>query len=466
MIAMRHATDPPGSDLAALRAVVHGVVLTAEDHGYDDARRVPNATIDHRPDALVQVTGPADVAEVLRFARARSMSVSVRGGGQDVAGHAVAGDIVIDLSAVRGVRVSPSTRTAFVRAGSLWSDVDAATQAYGLAVPGGRISRTGVAGHTLGGGHGWLSPQHGLTCDNLVQVELVTAAGDLVTANVTSNADLFWAVRGGGGNFGVVTSFTFGLHPLAAEVLGGLVLYNLAEAPEVAATVAELCAADPAFAGAVVLLSAPPLPFVPGDLVGTPVVAVVPAWLGDPDRGRSFLRPLWDRLRPIAGWSEPMPYAVLQSRFDSVASQPVRQRWSGALLADPPVAVVELLCDAIAAAPNRRSAIVLAGLGAAVTREPAGGTAFAHRDKPWWLQLRAAWRNPAEDDANAAWVDDVAATVRDTGMHGVCLNCDTADQPAESAFDPDRLARLRRVKAAWDPDDVFRHGRHLRPKTD
>lgn len=439
---MSPSIEPAG--LAELRSALRGVVVSGSDRDYDDARRVPDATVDRRPDALVRVTGPADVARVLRFARARSSTVSVRGGGHGVAGHAVAGDIVIDLSALRGVRVDEPARTATVRAGSVWGDVDSATQAYGLAVPGGRFSQTGVAGHTLGGGHGWLSPRHGLSCDNLLRAELVTADGQVVTASETTEPDLFWALRGGGGRFGAVTSFTFRLQPLVGPVLGGLILYSLAEAPEVVATVAELGAQDPGFAGAVVLLSAPPLAFVPGDLVGKPVVGLVPAWLGDPDRGRTLLRPLRTRLRPLAGAAASMSYDVLQSGYDAAVARPVRQQWAGAMLTELPAGRLELLCDAMTEAPSRRSAIVLTRLGAAVAREPAGGTAFGHRDKTWWVQFRAAWTDPSEDDANRHWADLVRTLLG------------AWESPAEQ-FETGRRRRLAEVKRHWDPDDVFRH---------
>lgn len=451
-------------DIAALRGAVRGVVLLDGEGEYDTARRVHNRLVDQRPGAIVQVATSADIAEVLRFARERGLSTSVRAGGHGVAGHAVAGDLVIDLSTLHGVQVDPVTRTAVVRAGSTWGEVDAATQAHGLAMPGGPVTTTGVAGLTLGGGQGWLSPQYGLTCDNLLSAELVTADGELVVASEESEPELFWALRGGGGNFGVVTSFTFRVQPLNPTVFGGLLLYSLADAHEVTQTVEELLTTHTTFAGAMVLLSAPPAPFVPGDLVGRPVVGVVPAWLGDPDQARPVLRPLWERLRPLADNTGPMPYVALQSIFEQPGAPATRQRWAGTLLPALPPRLIDSLLMATECMPSRPSHIAITRQGAAVGQVAEDATAFPHRAMEWAVQPAAAWMDPADDEPNLAWTKDLTGKLR-ADLHGTYLNTDgdgSADR-TRWAFGPDRYARLQRVKTTWDPADVFHHCHHIPP---
>lgn len=459
------AAAPADNDLADLRAAVHGAVLTPHDSGYDDARRLHNAAVDRRPGALVQVTGAADTAAVLGLARERGLSVSVRGGGHGVAGHALGGDVVIDLSAYRGVRVDASERLAVVRAGSTWNDVDAATTAYGLAVPGGRVSHTGVAGLTLGGGEGWLSPKHGLSSDNLVSVSLVTADGSQVTASESSEPELFWALRGGGGNFGVVTSFTFRLHPIEPLVLGGLMLYRLSDAHQVLGLLHSLHAQGyDELAAAAIFITAPPVAFVPGDLVGRPVLAVVPAWMGDPARGAEVLAALRSRVQPLVDASAPMPYVAMQSMIDDSAPPGMRQRWTGSFLPAIPDSLVDVLIDAAAAVPSPFSHIVVSPQSGAVTRVPADATAYPYRDAAWLVHPVAAWPDPSADEVNLSWVRDLRTAIRGAGEAGTYLNLDEGDAGRVAwAFGAARYARLQQVKSAWDPDDVFRHTNHIPP---
>ena len=447
----------------ALRDLVHGVVLTLPDKGYDDARRLFNGAIDRRPAAIVAVSGPADVAATLTFARERGLSVSVRGGGHGVAGHAVGGDVVIDLSALHGVRVDPQAGTAVVGGGSTWGAVDAATQAYGLAVPGGRVTHTGVAGLTLGGGEGWLSPRYGLTSDNLISAEIVTADGRVVVASADREPELFWALRGGGGNFGVVTSFTFRLHPVGPLVLGGLVLYDLRDATAVFGVIADLAAADhDEFAGAAVFMSAPPAPFVPADLVGRPVLAVVPAWLGDPAVGAATLRPLFERVRPLVDASASMPYVALQSMIDESAPAGLRQQWAAAYLPALPDPLVDDLAEAARSFPSPMSHIIVSPLGGAVARTAADATAYPHRDAAWLVHPVAQWGGFSGDPEATAWTRSLGERVRGYGEMGTYLNLEDADDArVRWAFGEQRYRRLQAVKAAWDPDDVFQHCNHI-----
>jgi FAD/FMN-containing dehydrogenase len=457
--------NPTIADTTELRTAVRGTVLTSGDEGYSDARRLFNGAIDRSPRALVRVTGPNDVAAALEFARRRGLGVSVRGGGHGVAGHALGGDVVIDLSALRGITVNPVTRVAVVGAGSTWGEVDAATQAYVLALPGGRITHTGVAGLTLGGGEGWLSAKHGLTCDNLLSAEVVTADGRVVTASQESEPELFWALRGGGGNFGVVTSFTFRVHPLPPPVLGGMLMYRVADAAEVLGILAELSALGHGeFNAAAVFLSAPPAPFVPGDLVGKPVLAVVPAWLGNPEAGAAVIAPLRTRVRPLVDHAGPMPYVVLQSLLDEGSPSGLRQRWSAGFLPTLPSGLVSDLEDAASSFPNPLAHIIVSRVGGAVSRVAADATAYPHRAESWLVHPVAQWPDAADDAANESWVRDVAAKVREHGETGTYLNVDeSGDARVKWAFGAEKYRRLQAVKSTWDPDDVFQHCNHIQP---
>lgn len=452
----------------ALRGAVHGEVLCPGDFGYDDARAVHNGMIDRRPAAVVRVSGAADVAAVLEHARERGLSVSVRGGGHGVAGHAVAGDVVIDLSALSGVTIDPRARTAVVQGGATWRDVDLAAQAHGLAVPGGRVSHTGVAGLTLGGGEGWLSARHGLSADNLLGAEVVTADGRLVVADQANEPELFWALRGGGGNFGVVVSFTFRLHPVGPTVLGGLIGYRVSELPDVLAVVERLHAAGEGdFGGAVVLMSAPPAPFVPGNLVGQPILGVVPAWFGDLERGAELLRPLREAVRPLFDTGGPMPYVALQSMLDGGSPPGWRNRWAAEFVPELSPGLITALQDAIADRPSALTQIILAPLPEAVRRIPDDATAFPGRSGGRWLVHPVGiWASPDDDDANAAWVGELTSVIRDHGPTGSYLNLeDPGEGRVRWAMGEDRYRRLQRVKATWDPEDVFRHCAHIRLPT-
>jgi FAD/FMN-containing dehydrogenase len=466
MVQTRPSTDRlPAAAEQALRAAVRGAVLTPDDGGYDDARRIFNASIDRRPAALVQVAGAPDVAAALTFARAHGLSVSVRGGGHGVAGHAVDGDVVIDLSACVGVLVDAQRRTAVVRAGSTWAHVDEACQAHGLAVPGGRISHTGVAGLTLGGGEGWLSPKHGLSCDNLVAVEMVTADGHRVVASPDQQPELFWALRGGGGNFGVVTSFTFRLHPVGPLVLGGQLLYRVADAADVLATLAGLRAlGHDELSTAAVFMTAPPAPFVPGDIVGRPVLAVVPAWLGELDLGAEVLTALRTRVRPLVDVAGPMPYVALQNMIDPSAPRGLRQRWAASFVPELSAGIVGDLEDTATCLPGPMSHIIVSPLGGAVSRVPAEDSAYPHRAASWLVHPVAQWPDPADDDAHITWAGQLGAAVRDHGETGTYLNLDEGDDArVRWAFGAERYRRLQNVKAFWDPEDIFRHCNHIAP---
>ncbi|MEJ3651539.1 FAD-binding oxidoreductase [Actinomycetes bacterium KLBMP 9759] len=447
----------------SLRSLVHGAVFTPREAGYEDVRAVYNGSIDRRPEAVVQVSGVADIARTVRFARENGFAVSVRGGGHGVAGMAVAGEIVIDLSALRGVTVDPVAGTAVVQGGATWAEVDAATQAHGLAVPGGRVSHTGVAGLTLGGGEGWLTCRHGLTSDNLIAVDVVTADAQLVVASETESPELFWALRGGGGNFGVVTSFTFRLHPVGPLVLGGMLAFEIAAAPDVMRVLQELHAEGYADLGAAAaFLTAPPAPFVPGDVVGRPIIAVIPAWFGDIEEGMALLGRFREVATPVIDAVAPMPYVALQSMLDAGAQPGMRNRWSGGFVPEVKPDLVAALQDAAVRMPSPLSQIIISPLPDSVRALPDDATAFPSRSGRWLVHPVGVWPAPETDETGIAWTRDLAAIVRASGETGTYLNLDESDDArVRWAMGEARFQRLQQVKKAWDPQDMFRFCAHI-----
>jgi hypothetical protein len=425
----------------ALRAQIRGSVFTSEDVGYDDARRVFNAAVDQRPTSIVQVAGAADVATALSFAAEHELSVSVRGGGHGVAGRAMAGELVIDLAALRGVAVDAQARTAIVRGGTRWGEVDAATRAHELAVPGGRITGLGVGGLALGGGEGWLSAKHGRTSDNLLSAELVTADGRVVQVTADRHADLFQALRGGGGNFGVVTSFTFRLHDVPQLVLGGTLLYSRRDAADVLGRLADLRSLGRSeFSPAAVFTRAPAARFVPGDVVGQPVLAVIPAWLGDSADGERHVTTLRNVAQPLADCVGPMPYAELQASLDDRLPAGLRLHWTSTHIGSVTPGVVTELADAAASFPGRRTHIVLVPIGNAAQNDSVS----------WGVHVIAQWSSRGHDLRHLNWSTELVSRLRALG------------RPTAR---PERTTRrLRAVKAIWDPDDVFRHcDNHVTP---
>lgn len=436
-----------------------GQVVTPDDPDYDEARAVWNGAIDRRPRYVARCLSPADVATALRFARDRDLRISVRSGGHGVAGTAVCdGGLVVDLSRMKGIRVDPAQATATVQAGALWGELDAATQAFDLATTGGVVSHTGVSGLTLGGGIGWLMRRHGLTVDNLQRAEVVTADGGLVAAGEREQPDLFWGLRGGGGGLGVVTSFTFGLHPVGPEVLAGPVLWALEDAPEVLRAYRELVAsAPPEVATVVALRRAPPTPLVPVEMHRRPVCVVTMLALGEPDRAERLLTPLRSLGRPLLDLVRYRPYTNLQSMVDDTVPPGWHYYWKSAGLrglADP---VIDTMVDHAGRALSPWSYTLLFHLGGAVADVDADATAYSRRDVPYELNVNAVWL-PHEPvgDAEAAWARAFVAEL-EPHRAGVYLNfLDHDDQHrAPTAFAAPAYDRLSALRRRFDPDGVF-----------
>jgi len=454
----------PESDLASFVARFTGTVIGPDDAGYPAARAVWNGMIDRYPALIVRPRTTGEVAAAVLLAADHDLPVAVRGGGHNVAGLGVCDTgVVIDLADMATVQVDADTSTIRAGGGCTWGRLDAAAAEHGLATPGGLISSTGVAGLTLGGGIGWLARKYGYSCDNLIAVELVTADGSTVVAAEDQHPDLFWAVRGGGGNFGVVTSLTFRGHPVST-VLGGLLLYRGDRAGEVLAEYRRWAAELPeAMTTLAALNTAPPAPFVPADLQLTPAVAVALCHVGDPSEGNALL----DRFRaacpPDADAVDPMPYPVLQSMLDASAPHGQRNYWkSGYLDALQP----DLQRTVIAAAARMVSPfdqIHLNQLGGAITTNTGG--AVGHRDDAYVINVIGACTDPADDAANIAWVQDSWAAIEPftTGGYLNFLAGDDGADRVRSAYPPETWTRLEHIKRDWDPHNVFHINHNIRP---
>jgi FAD/FMN-containing dehydrogenase len=447
-----------------------GRLIDVDDADYDTARAVWNGAIDRRPRLIARCLGTADVIAAVRFAREHDLEIAIRGGGHNVAGTAVCDDgIVIDVSAMRAVRVDPAARTAWVQAGALWGDVDRETQLHALATTGGIVSHTGVAGLTLGGGLGWLMRKHGLTIDNLLGVDLVTADGALLRATVDDHPDLFWALRGGGGNFGVVTGFQFRLHAVGRTVLAGPILWAASDAAAVLQTYREVIREAPDELGTVVRFGpAPPLPAIPASLHWRPVVMIGTCYAGPLPDGEHVLRPLRKARTPLLDLVAPAPYVVFQGALDTTVPHGWHYYWKSTHLPALSDDLIDVLAEQAFACASPRSYAALFHLEGAVSRVPETGTAFGHRRASHAMTIDAVWR-PGEDfgDRDTAWARQFFAAL-DPFRAGVYVNFLGGDE------DPDRVRdayggavyqRLVDVKSAYDPGNVFHHNQNIRPRS-
>jgi FAD/FMN-containing dehydrogenase len=450
----------PQTQVERLTEILRGELLFPGNEGYEHARRLWNAMVDKRPALIARCAGVADVISCLRFAREHELLTAIRGGGHNVAGTAMSeGGLTIDLSPMRGVRVDARGRTARVEAGCTWAILDHETQAFGLATTGGTISSTGVAGLTLGGGMGWLARRFGLACDNLRSVDLVTEDGRLVTASADEEAELFWAVRGGGGNFGVATSFEFGLHPVD-QVLGGMVLHPLAAAPEVLRFYRDFTRDAPdELCVIAALLTAPQ---------GTPVAALAVCYSGSLAEGERVLAPLRRFGTPVADTIGPMPYVRLQRMLDAGFPEGRRNYWKSSFMDGIDDDAVELFVERFAAVPSPHSALIVEQYGGAASRIPDEAAAFGHRRMPYNLLVLSMWTDPAADAANIAWARDLWGAARPFASEGVYVNylgaeADEGTERVRAAYGPAKLARLAALKRRYDPANLFRGNQNIRP---
>ena len=444
---------------ASLESTVEGVVLRPGVAAYDEARRLFNAAIDNQPVAIAQVADAEDVVNTVRFAADRGLSLSVRGGGHGVAGLATAGEIVVDLNRLRRVEIDVERRLAHVEGGATWKDIDAASQAYGLATPGGRVTTTGVGGLTLGGGQGWLSPLHGLASDNLASAEVVTADGELLATSEEENPDLLWGLRGGGGGLGVVTRLTFRLHPVGPMVLAGNILYPFDQAAEVSvAAAAFLDQAPREVSGALVYTSAPPLTGIPPELVGQPIVSLTLCWFGsDLELGERTLAPARRLGTPLVDLVGPMSYCELQAMTDSGHPFGNRHYWSAGYFDELHPEVVAQTITAIAHRLAPSVKVIVAPLGAAVQDHEPASSAFPHRAARWFFHPLAAYQVAADDDAQKAWVKGLMSDVRPHQRGGSFLNYVSAQDNTElrASFGDPTFDRLTALRSLYDPRGSF-----------
>ena len=445
-----------------------GTVLNASDAGYDEARAVFNGMIDRKPERIMQCSTATDVAAAIAAARADGLPLSVYGGGHGVTGSAVVdGGVCVDLRGIAHVEVDPGARTVRVGGGATWGAVDAATQEHGLALTGGRVSGTGVGGLSLGSGSGWLERAFGFTCDNLISAQVVTAASEIVTASEDSHPDLFWALRGGGGNFGVVTEFTFRLHPLGPIVLGGMLLYPGFMAVEVLKNWRDfMLTAPPEVGGGVALITAPPEDFVPEPARGQPACGVLLCYAGDPEEGARVMDPLTSFGPPAANLVGPMPYVAVQQLLDPPNPKGMHNYWSGDFLAEFPDEAIEAWVGNVQPPVSPLTQMIVVAGGGVIADIAEDATAFGNRDAPFNLHLLSMWPpDPSQDQANIVKTRSIAAAMKPWTTGGVYLNFigDEGMHRVESAYGSEKYARLRKIKRLWDPDNVFRHNQNIPP---
>ena len=445
-----------------------GTLIGPDDDGYDAARRVHNGMIDRRPALIARCESVADISAALAYAQAEELEVAVCAGRHSAPGFATTeGGLVIDVGPLKGIHVDPVRQIAWVQPGVLWGELDAATQEHGLAVTGGRVSSTGVAGFTLGSGSGWLERKMGLAADNLRAARVLTADGRVVTASQDENADLFWALRGGGGNFGIVVEFEFALRAVGPIVLGGMLVWPRERAREVALAYRDLMAGAPdALCGGLVLASAPPLPVVPAELRGRPAVGVLVVYDGDPERGAEHIARL-RALAPAVDAVQPMPYCALQTMLDPPGeSHDTRAYYRFSFIDALTDAAVDTIVAGAEVAPSPMSAVLLQPMGGAFARVGEMDTALGHRDSDWGIQVLAAWLEPERDTSNRAWVramtDALAPWARPAGFPNFIA--DAGDPAAvRRAYGAERYARLVDAKDRWDPRNVFRLNHNIPP---
>ncbi|MEV6552687.1 FAD-binding oxidoreductase [Streptomyces sp. NPDC051597] len=454
--------------LEQLRAALRGQLITPADPEYDTVRRVFNAMIDRRPALIVRCLGTADVLAALAYAREAGLPVAVRGGGHSIAGHGTCdGGLLVDLSLMRAVHVDPARRTVRAQGGATLGDVDRESQVHGLAVPSGQVSETGIAGLTLSGGMGMLQRKYGLTCDNLLSVDMVTVNGELVTASADQNTELFWAVRGGGGNFGVVTSFEYRAHPVGPMMLAGIVAYPVEEAAAVLEFLHDEIAATPdELSTDVVFLRVPRLEFFPEEHQGRPVVAFFLRYAGDVEDGWEVVRRFREFGEPLIDAIAPMPLVHVQSMLDPANPRDHQQYWTSEFLPRFGPAERETVARIGADLPSSETVLQVIPFDAEPTRIPADATAFAHREESWLIHIVGQWADPADNDRCRGWVREAGADLRAFGTGAAYLNLlseDDADMRVSAFWNDTRLRRLAKVKAQYDPDNLLRFNHNIPP---
>ncbi len=449
-----------------LKDRLRGEILLPGDGTYESARKIWNAMIDKRPALIVRCATTSDVVRAVNFARDSRLVLAVRGGGHNIAGNAMCnGGIVIDLSQMKAASVDPGARRVTIEGGATLADLDAATQAHGLATPVGINSTTGVAGLTLGGGFGWLSRRYGMTIDNLESAEVVTAAGEVVPASAAEHPDLFWALRGGGGNFGAVTRFEFRLHRVGPDVLSGLIVYPISAAKSVLQQYRRFIAKAPDDLSVWTLLRrAPPLPFLPKEVYGKGIVALALLYAGDPKRGESLIEPLRKFGTPVGEHVGVQPHIAWQQAFDPLLTAGARNYWKSHNLSTLNDGLLDVVIDYAGRLPSPQCEIFFGALGAATTRPTPDSAAYPHRDAQFVINVHGRWENPADDARCIGWARDFFNASAPFASGGVYVNFLTADEGdrVRAAYGSN-YPRLAQVKGKYDPENLFRINQNIEP---
>lgn len=454
------------ANIDEFKAHFRGNMILPGDADYDEVRQIWNAMIDRRPALIARCALPDDIVQAVNFARKHDLLVSVRGGGHNIAGNAVCDDgLMIDLSLMKSVKVDPTARRATVEPGCTLADFDAAAQAHGLATPLGINSTTGVAGLTLGGGFGWLSRKYGMTVDNLISAEVVTADGKQVHASEAENADLFWGLRGGGGNFGIVTSFEFRLHPVGPNVLSGLIVFPFDQAKSVITQFARFSEKMPDDLNVwMVTRKAPPLPFLPAHTHGKEMVALALCYAGDPAQGEKLVAPLRGFGSAIGEHIGVQPYTAWQQAFDPLLTKGARNYWKSHNFARLEDGVIDTIVKYAANLPSSQCEIFIGTIGAQTTRVAPDAMAYASRDANYVMNVHGRWESAAEDERGIAWAREFFAESQPFASGGAYINFLTQDETDRVAFAYGAAyTRLGELKKKYDPTNLFRMNQNIKP---
>ena len=455
------------SELDEFSGQIRGDVIYEDDEGYEKARAIWNGMIDESPAAIVRCTGTADVVTALDFAREHDLLFSVRGGGHNVAGHALCdGGLMIDLSRMKGVHVDPDARTTRAQPGVDLGNLDRETQLFGLATPTGIVSKTGLAGLTLGGGFGWLTRKYGFTADNLLSADVVTADGRVLRASEDEHPDLFWGIRGGGGNFGIVTSFEYQLHPVGPMVLGGLLLHPMEKAGELLRFYRDFAADAPEELGSLFAMRlAPPAPFLPQEIHGKPICGVIVLYAGDLEEGKRVLKPLRDFGQPLADKVGPKPYVAVQSMLDRGQPDGRRYYWKSHYVTELPDEAIETIVAHGPTLPKPLTRVLMMQLGGAVRRRDEMDMAASHRDAEFVLAINNGWNDPAEDDEQMQWVRDFWSAMQpfSTGSYVNFIPAGEGREGVGAAYGEEKYRRLVEIKNEYDPANLFRINQNVQP---
>ena len=461
---------PPAID--QLAPTFRGTLLQAGQEGFDQARMVWNGMFDRHPALIARCAGAADVVSAVNFAHTSGLPIAVRGGGHSAVGYGTCdAGMVIDLSPMKGIRVDLAARTARAEPGLTWGEFDRETQAFGLGVTGGRFSTTGIAGLTLGSGSGWLERKCGLTADNLLSADVVTADGRLVRASQTENEDLFWGLRGGGGNFGIVTSFLYQLHEVGPIIYGGMMVSLPDRASEILRFMRDYMRDAPDDLGAgVAFVSAPPEPFVPAEMHFKPVIGTVICWTGSQQDGERMVAPIREVAQPVMDMVGPMPYTALQSMLDASGPHGTRGYMKAEFLEELGDQAIDKLVRHGAKRPGPMVQIILEPMGGAIRRQAEDETALGRRDVQWCYHALSMWMDPAPETAEAhvAWARELSEDLAPETTHGVYLNytSDMGEERVRSSYGEEKYARLVALKDKYDPANVFCLNQNIRPSVE